>query len=324
MINFATSDSVIWNRDRFIIDVIEQMVKREPMILDTAGEGPCAASLGLYDLLDELCRRFQYPKQRITLRTCNLVEQHPDYNVNIVPQMFYLKAALQYPALPAEKDFSNIKHFGHFVGHGNRHRLRMASEIYRHCQDQCVQTYHCRTTDSYHRSFIGLEDMMFDGATPEQIDAAITLINGAPITQDSIDQYPILSPTTLNITKLYPNFLVEIVNLTYWSGNTFYLDEKIWRPVLMKTPFIVQGPQDFIPRLQSLGFRTFHDYWDEGYSQDPAPCHTNAMCQIVRELATKTTADLEYMYNDMMPILQHNYDLLRTITPAKLAAVCRS
>ena len=325
MISFATSDSTIWNRDQFIIDVVTEMVNGSPTILlDTNGEGPCATSLGLYTLLDNLCLRFGYNKQSITLQTCNLAEHHSEYNVSLVPQVMYLNSARRYLTPDTKKNWNTIKHFGHFIGHGNLHRLSTASTLHKEYADKTVQTYHCNPTDPYHRSFIGLEEMMFNGSTSEEIDAAIELIKQSPITQDSINEYPILNPVTLNITKLYPTFFVEVVNLTYWSGDTFYLDEKIWRPILMRTPFIVQGPQHFIPRLRKLGFRTFFDYWDEGYSQDPASCHTPAIHTILQDLASKTTVELQNMYSSMADSLEHNYNLFRTITKSQLYAVCQS
>jgi hypothetical protein len=324
MISFATSDSTIWYRDQFIINVVAEMIRGSPTIsLSTRGEGPCAESLGLYKLLDQLCLKFGYDKQCITLHTCNLAERHSQYNIKIVSQVMYLNSARGYAIPDAKKNWDNIKHFGHFIGHGNQYRLATASVLHTEHADKTLQTYHCNPTNPYHRCFIGLEDMMFNGATHSEITAAVELIKQAPIVQDDINQYPILNPVTLNITRMYPTFFVEIVNFSYWSGNTFYLDEKIWRPILMRTPFIVQGPQNFILRLRELGFRTFHDYWDEGYSEDPAPCHTPAIHTVLRGLATKPISELQNMYNEMTDTLEHNYHLFKTITPAQMASVCQ-
>lgn len=318
MIKFANSDSKIWNRDSFIISIIEQMIAGNTVVLDTNGEGPCATSLGLYQLLDELCLKFGYKKNKITLRTCNLVEQHPEYLVHKIPQTGYLNFAKKYTISDHRKQFDQIKHFGNFIGHGNLHRLSLASTLYKCYRNKSLQTYHCNPQDPYHREFIGLEDLMFHGASYEQVEAAIELISQSPITQDQINNYPIVNPTTLNITKLYKNFFVELVNLTYWSGNSFYLDEKIWRPIMMRTPFIVQGPQNFILRFRQLGFKTFSDYWDEGYNEDPVPCHTSAIVDIVHQLAKNSIKDLQHMYQDMQPVLEHNYQLFQRLTKQDL------
>lgn len=319
MIEFANSDSTIWNRDQLIIDIAVAMSQGAPQImLGTRGEGPCARSLGLYDLLDTLCARFNYAPERISIVTCNLAEQHDRYRIVIDPQVVYLKAAQNH--IPPQSDKKIQKHFGHFIGHGNLPRLYLGSYLHRHYRDQTLQTYHTDVTADYHRPFIGLEDMMFMGHTWNEISNAVELLKSAPLRIDTIDQYPILNPTTLNITKLYPNFFVEIVNLTYWSGNTFYIDEKIWRPILMRTPFIVHGPQNFLKRLRALGFETFDSWWDEGYSEDPPDCQLPAIAHIIDQLASRDLDYINTMYADMQSRLEHNYQLLKRIGKSDLHA----
>lgn len=322
MIEFANSDSVIWNREQLIIELAAKMsANAERIDLSTKGEGPCAASLGLYSLLDQLCEKFDYNPANVHLTTCNLAEAHTQYNIHINPNVYYLHSAQRYQTADATKQFDpDFKHFGHFVGHGNKYRLYLASHLRKNYKDIALQTYHCDPTNDYHREFVGLEDMMYLNYTIDDVQSALDLINTAPITQDSIDQYPILNPTTLNITKLYPNFFAEIVSLTYWSGETFYIDEKIWRPILMKTPFIVQGPQNFIKRLRALGFKTFSTWWDEGYSEDPADCQPGAITEIMKQLSQYSIKDLAAMNKDMQPTLEHNYNLMMSLTNRDLHA----
>jgi len=319
MIEFANSDSTIWNRDQLIIDLAHEMSSRVPRIdLSTNGEGPCARSLGLYDLLDNMCSRFNYSAGNVYITTCNLAEAHDQYNIIIDPQVVYLRSAQQYT--PAHIGKQIKKHFGHFIGHSNQPRLYFGSYLYHHYRNQTIQTYHTTVTDSYHRPFIGIEDMMFFGHSWDKIQNAINLLENSPLIVDNIDQYPILNPTTLNITKVYPEFFLEIVNLTYWSGNTFYIDEKIWRPILMHTPFVVHGPQNFLPRLRALGFQTFNAWWDEGYSEDPADCQLEQIVQIVDQIGNQSISQLQSMYQDMQPILEHNYRLLKSIQKHQLYA----
>lgn len=319
MIEFANSDSTIWNQDQLIIELAHAMSSGAPRIdLGTKGEGPCARSLGLYDLLDRMCARFNYCASNIYITTCNLAESHDRYNIVIDPQVVYLAAAQRYTSPASTKQIH--KHFGHFIGHGNQPRLYLGSYLHAHHRALTLQTYHTQVTEEYHRPFIGVEDMMFYGHSWAEVHNAVELLQAAPLTIDSIDQYPILNPVTLNITKVYPEFFVEIVNLTYWSGNTFYIDEKIWRPMLMRTPFIVHGPQNFLPRLRALGFCTFGAWWDEGYSEDPPDCQLKEISRLIDQLAEKSTAELETMYADMQSVLEHNYQQLKKIQKHNLHA----
>jgi len=322
MIEFANSDGVIWQRDQLIIELAARMSAGDSRIdLSTKGEGPCAASLGLYDLLDQMCEKFNYDPKNIYLTTCNLVEDHPVYNINIVPNVYYLNSAQSYATPNPKKQIdSEFKHFGHFIGHGNVHRLFLASKLRSTYNDIALQTYHCDPASDYHREFIGIEDMMFLKHDPTEVRSALDLIQTSPLTQDIIDQYPILNPTTLNITKLYPKFFVEIVSLTYWSGNTFYIDEKIWRPILMKTPFIVQGPKDFMHRLRELGFKTFDRWWDEGHSEDHADFQPKAIVELLNKISQFTLTDIERILAEMHSTLEHNYNLMMRITKRELHA----
>ena len=131
---------------------------------------------------------------------------------------------------------------------------------------------------------------------------------------DEINTFPILQPANINLLKYYPQFFVEIVNLTFFSGNTFYVDEKIWRPMLALTPFMVQGSQNLILNLHRLGFKTFDNWWDEGYNQDPDNCQVPCILDNVKQLSTLTVAQLKDMYAEMMPTLEHNYNRLMTIS----------
>jgi hypothetical protein len=316
MIKVENNDSNICNLVQVVQQIAQHMHKNMPVIvLNTNSEGPCATSLGLYDLLDTLCLKYNYPKQKIAIQTCNLLEKHSQYTINRIPQFMYLLSARRYQTPAYNKTFDkDFKHFGNFIGHGNLHRLHLASYLYSNQQSHTCQTYHCDPTMDYHRKHIGLEDMLHAGYDVDTVNQALELIKHSPLTIDAIDQYPILNPTTLNITKIYPGFFVELVNLTYFTGNTFYVDEKIWRPMLMRTPFIVQGPQNFLHNLQRLGFQTFDRWWPEGYSQDPSNSQVHSIIPVVENLSRLTVTELKDLYTDMQPVLEHNYQRLFQIT----------
>lgn len=319
-VRVESNDSRICNIVTVVQELSAAMCENKTIILHTNGEGPCANSLGLFDLLNTLCARFDYPKNKITLRTCNLLESHTDYRISVRPQTFYLTEAKKYQVPDHTKVFdSDFRHFGNFIGHGNRHRLYLASQLYAKHKDHCWQTYHCDTLVDYHRQHIGIEDIMYVTRNKTVIDAAVNLIAHSPIMIDTIEQYPILNPATLNITKIYPKFFVELVNLSYFSGQTFYLDEKIWRPILMQTPFIVQGPQHFITNLQRLGFKTFDSWWPEGYSQDPADSQVDSILPVIEQISKMTLLDLEHVYQEMQPVLEHNYQRFQQLTEVDFA-----
>jgi hypothetical protein len=317
IIKVWTIDGTICYKEQVILDILQCITNKEAIKLDLMGEGPCLTEIELYKLLDDICSRFNYPKQSITILTANLLETHPDYRIIKKHQLYELLATQSYVDLVPDstKIFDlNFKHFGHFIGHSNVYRLQLASYLYSNQKDKILQTYHCCPTDWYHRKHLGIEDLLFNGCSQEEFKWAQQLISNSPITIDTIDSYPILVPANLNITKVYPGFFIELVNLTFFTGKVFYIDEKVWRPILMKTPFMIQGPADTIRNFKKLGFKTFSDWWDEGYSEDPANCQVPSMIENIKRLSQLSLTELQLMYNDMLPTLEHNYNRMMELT----------
>lgn len=316
MIRVPNNDSHIVDRESLTIYLCKKMIFNQSIVINLNNEGPCAQTLGLYDLLDRLCQEFKYDKSMVTIRTCNLVEEHPEYHIVIEPQLWYLNSARDFARnVQQHKQFNDgFYHFGNFICHGNLHRLHLASYLnYKHA-DKTLQSYHYRTGDNYHKNFVNLEDMLFLSYDIEEIDRAYEFLKSCPRILENVNSYPILNPATLNLCKVYPNFFVEVVNLTYFSGKTFYIDEKIWRPMIMKTPFLIQGPCDFIKNLKRLGFETFENWWDEGYGEDPEKIQIEGIIANLDSLSKFSIDDLNSIYTDMQPILDHNYHRLLSLT----------
>lgn len=322
MIDILTNDGKIRNIEQAIIDIVKTMQTDGYARITLQSEGPCCEHVGLYSLLDRICEQFNFDKRRISIHTPNLLESHPEYYICYNFNFWELKNSIsnsqQYTNI--EKVFdADFKHFGSFVGHSNKYRLQTGCHLHNRYPDKIIQSYHCTPTDPYHREYIGLEDMMFTNTFG--IDTAYEFIKQAPIVLDEINSFPILQPANLNILKFYPKFFVEIVNLTFFSGNTFYVDEKIWRPMLALTPFMVQGPANLIKNLRRIGFKTFHQWWDEGYSEDPDDCQVAYILSNTDQLSRLSIWELQAMYQDMMPTLEHNRNLLLSLTKEQIESV---
>lgn len=298
------------------MQLTQQMSTMTTIDVSVTGEGPCAYDLGLYDILDRLTAELGFKKNNIKLHTANLLERHDEYNIIIEPTMRYLddtKKLLQ--NFNSEKKFDqSFKHFGNFIGHGNLYRLQTASYLYKHHRAQTLQSYSYNRHSDYHRPFIGIEGLMCQDVPESVIDIAYDFLKKTPLIIDPVAKDPIPYDDIYGIATMYSDFFVEIVNLAYFSGNTFYVDEKIWKPIILQTPFMVQGSQNYIKNLRKLGFQTFDRWWDEGYSEDPANCQTQQIMQNIDRLSKLGTTDLKIMYQEMIPILEHNYQTLFKLT----------
>ena len=330
MISILTNDGKIRNVDQVTIELTSAMQSLSGLTdgslleISLITDGPCCEHVGIYRLLDNICDHYGFDKRRIRIDTPNLNETHPEYRISKNFNFWELEESIinSQQFTKTDKVFdADFKHFGNFIGHSNKYRLQTGSQLYAYYRDKTLQSYHCDVTNPYHREYIGLEDLMFYGKPSAIIDSAYELIKVAPLELDEINTFPILQPANINLLKLYPKFFVEIVNLSFFSGNNFYVDEKMWRPMLALTPFMVQGPANLIKNLRRIGFKTFHMWWDEGYSEDPDDCQVEAMLENVDRLSKLSIWELQAMYKDMAPTLEHNRNLLLSLTKRQIESV---
>lgn len=66
-------------------------------------------------------------------------------------------------------------------------------------------------------------------------------------------------------------FQIQIVPETLFDTQKTHLTEKIFKPIVMKQPFIVVGCPKSLEYLKSYGFVTFDDLWDESYDYETDP-----------------------------------------------------
>jgi hypothetical protein len=136
-----------------------------------------------------------------------------------------------------------------------------------------------------------------------------------PVLLEAVDGYTVGATTqthTDQLCNLYPNFFIDVVAETFVQGRTFFPTEKTIRPMLLKKPFIVMGPRNFLLHLRQMGFKTFSGVWDENYDGFETKDRYIHILTLINELSTKSINELNDMYLKMQEILDHNYNLLVT------------
>lgn len=316
LVTLPNTDGKIWHAEQKIIDIINAYDSNGCVTISLNSEGPCAQSLGLYELLDNLCSSRNYTKSNITILTNNVIESHSDYKIKKRGTQFLdsVKQFVQTHQFP-EKSFDDIKHFGIFVGRSNWLRLWIASNILENYADKSILTFHYDSKLDFHQVHLGLDDLINFQVSSDDVNNAVKLINQCPIVLDSeITKYPIITPAHCNIAKAYDKFFAEVVCETYCQGTTFFPTEKTWRPIAMKTPFIIQGPQNFYHNLHKMGFKTFSNWWDEGFTNDAYAHQPKEIFKVLKYLSSLKITELEGLYIDMEQTLNHNYKLLLELT----------
>tara|TARA_R110001592_G_scaffold161950_1_gene394842 strand:+ start:13 stop:1011 length:999 start_codon:yes stop_codon:yes gene_type:complete len=310
-VNVITSDKKVWNIDEVYSKITEAMVTDQDIKINLNSEGPDISATVLEKYIMYCANIYNYDCKRISIKTANQVQKHNIFFIEKIPPFNLVINARDYVYYYTK----NVKkHFGIFIGRSNGPRLDLASYLYNKFQDKSCITYHYSLSSEYHRNNIGLEELVtdfnqFDISVPAHFLKQCPIVDNTiePVAQSNLNpaQQLLKNDHDTFLTR-YCDFLVEIVCETCYNGNTFFPTEKTWRPILLETPFIVQGPQWFLHRLRDLGFQTFSRWWDEGYSEDPADYQTAEIVKVIDFLAKKDIAELNAMYKEMKPVLAHN------------------
>lgn len=336
-IHVQTLDRKIWRKDLLTEFLYKCYINNQSIEIDFAPEGSCAESLGLYRLLDEFCLRTGYSKNQITIKTGNLIEQHPEYSISKQPLSWYEIAEIQRWMTNKVINTSTTptKHFANFSSRSNWYRLWIATILDKYYADKTLQTYHYDPIrENYNgNGYIGLDDLI--NYKCDIVTAAVEFIKTCPRTldieylqnldncKDSIYQhensyYPIQHPSNLNLLQYYNDIFVDIVCEPNVSGNCFLVTEKLWRCIIAKRPFIVMSNPNYLANLRKLGFKTFDTFWSEEYDHYG---QTDRIHKIESLLAGIVTMDTSESLTKMKDLLDHNYDVFEKLNQFKLREV---
>ena len=155
------------------------------------------------------------------------------------------------------------------------------------------------------------------GITNQRVDSvlveeAITNINQLPelrIDFEDHDYIPNQSMLLSPLDKLMESFIFVVTETCYWQNKT-HLTEKIFKPIVLRMPFLLVGCVNNLAYLRSYGFKTFSDFWDEGYDSIEDPIlRMQSVVGILKDIASMSPEQQLSMLRDMEPILEHNYNL---------------
>jgi hypothetical protein len=261
--------------------------------------------------------------EQIEIHTGNVLENYNRFKVINHAEWMYELNNFKKQAVSLNKNKKITKHFGCLIGRSNINRLIMASHLWGNHSDKTLMTYHFTPGHDFHREHLGLEDIIYYfGVNSTEFEHAVNFLKQGPIIRDTVVSYPIANQNAIDqVCNWYQDFFVDIVCETFSNGQVFFLTEKFWRSVATKTPFIVQGSQHTLYRLRQLGFKTFNQWWDEGYDEDPYLYSLSEIKKVIDNLARLPVTDLDLMYNDMQDVLDHNYNVMINLTYKDLANV---
>lgn len=119
--------------------------------------------------------------------------------------------------------------------------------------------------------------------------------------------------------KYYQNSLVSIVTETNYDANEVTITEKSFKPSKEKHPFIIVGAPGSVQALQDMGFKTFNEFWDEGYDQIQSPRQRMvAIYKILQQIGSWNNEQIIDFRRKVKPILDHNYENLKIKSSTKV------
>jgi hypothetical protein len=301
-------DDFIWNHD----DLIQFLIANQgnPIQINTRDEGMCLASVGVYKLLE------YFKFSDVVIRTNNPIEHHSLFKIEIVESHKFF--VVQNHGYSQYHYWNKNQIFGCLYNRSIWHRIGLAAEMQSKHNDISLINFRSDPHDINQRQFFEIQKLFIN--SPQSFKLFSQINHTWPRKIELIDSYTEGNTTdghTDQLAVFYPEFLVDIVAETFTTGTCFFPTEKTVRPMLLKKPMIVMGPQDFLGHLRQMGFKTFNDFWDEDYDGFAQENRYQKILDLIDHIAQQPIDALVDMYQRMQPILDHNYNLLMSQTYSK-------
>jgi len=135
------------------------------------------------------------------------------------------------------------------------------------------------------------------------------LNNLYPIAQPMVlDKNDNLQAASANVAdyKYSLGALWHIVTETVFYDHKLHLTEKIFKPIVLKRPFVLVGAPGNLKYLKEYGFQTFDKWIDEDYDNETDP--DIRIKKIVFEIKKISHYDLNEVYHDMRLVLEYNHN----------------
>ena len=109
--------------------------------------------------------------------------------------------------------------------------------------------------------------------------------------------------------QLYQRSFLHVVTETVFKYPSTFVSEKTIKPIANKRPFIMIGPPGSLKNLHSIGFKTFNNFWDEGYDdiEDPELILIAAV-DIIEKICNYSIPELQNLCISMKDVLEYNFN----------------
>ena len=274
----------------------------------------------------------------ITVHTCDydIEKYYPHYsNLKLVCDDLFLKTSIIMPVLDTTK-YKIERKFLSLNWRYATHRHMIASYLqnypsYVSWQFKCdfdtlsknlwfdIEEYRNDYMKQYRKLSLGT--ILLDKNSPLNLDHSvkqpiqINKWDGAytiPSYYHTMSNRNVMQSRTGIIASLYNKSFVSIVNESRFAQPTGNYSEKVLQTIFLQHPFILVAPPYTLKYIRETGLKTFSDFWDESYDEEPI--HSLRMAKILKlidYIGSKSLEELEQIKLEMEPILKYNLALLK-------------
>ena len=335
-IGYDVQDTYFKFPQQVMADIVDALHNNDKVVLQLT-EGIALEELNYKEkkflqILKELCENNNWPLSKIHIVLPNLVQDKSvwpsiEYGGasilnNDITQNIFL--GLQAENIKIEKDIQ--KTFGIFIHRSQWDRLLLSSHLYKNHKEITMQTFRKNLGDPAHMIEMGLDQLFWllscnNKLDPTVIQQLCDFISSLPHNNGIEWQYTDQQATVdQRLTGWYNNIFLDIVCEKMVTGQTFFPTEKTARPLATKTPFLIMASPNYIKNLHRLGFRSFRKFWDESYDYQQGVQRTESIQRIIDELARLPINELRDMYQEMLPILEHNHKIYHSLTGKNISS----
>jgi hypothetical protein len=129
-----------------------------------------------------------------------------------------------------------------------------------------------------------------------------------PSTPLIIDNEKVLGSASADIPRCTNDSLWHIVTETVFYYDKLHLTEKIFKPIVMKQPFMLLGAPGNLAYLKSYGFKTFDGIIDESYDTIvDNDQRTEAVVEQIAWYCALSVEEKQTVIEAMAPIVEYNF-----------------
>ena len=277
------------------------------------------------NFLEKFCADHSINKQSISLMTENMIQDKSVWpNIKIVPGAYPFEYGknISYVGI---KDIR--KKFGIFIGRASWHRLYLSTILFNRYGDDSLISFWQHLKNLKQPANLHIDKLLSDMARfckKDLLEQVTNFVNHLPMHLNEEDRLNNNNTGWINYDRAYDfidrydEIFLDVVCETMHQGRTFYLTEKMARPLLTGTPFVVFGPRNYLQNLRRLGFKTFNDIWDEDYDNREGADRLHHMEKLLDRISQFSLTEMNTILNNIKDILEHNKRVYADLTLLKI------